>query len=78
MEHTDSLGWTVLPQPKYSLDVSPSEFHLFGPMKDGLCRQHFPSNDAIVAPVKQWVTFAGADFYEHSMCSCSLLAKMHS
>jgi len=28
---------------------------------------HFPSNDAIIAAVKQWVTSAGADFYEHVM-----------
>ena len=33
-------------------------------VKVGLHRQHFPSNDAIIAAVKQWVTHAGADFYE--------------
>jgi len=36
-------------------------------MKDGLHGQHFPSSDAIVAAVKQWITSAGADFYKHSM-----------
>ena len=29
--------------------------------------QHFPSNSAIIAAMKQWVTSAGADFYEHGM-----------
>jgi len=35
--------------------------------KTGLYRQHFPSNDTIVAAVKQWVTSTGADLYTHSM-----------
>jgi hypothetical protein len=36
-------------------------------MKDGLGRQHFPSNGAFVRAVKQWATSAGADFYKRSM-----------
>jgi len=41
-------------------------------MKDGLREQHFPSNDAIVRPVKQWATSTGADFYE-----CGMQALVH-
>ena len=67
LEHTANLCWTILPYPPSSLDLLPSDFHLFGPVKDGLHGQHFPSNDAIIAAVKQWVTSAGADFYEHVM-----------
>jgi len=36
-------------------------------MEDGLSEQHFLSNYTIIAAVKQWVTSAGADCYEHSM-----------
>ena len=36
------------------LNLALSEFHLCGPMKDGLHGQH--AVDAIVAAVKQWVT----------------------
>lgn len=43
------------------------DFHFFGPIKDGLCGQHFPCNGAITGAVKQWVISAGADIYEHSM-----------
>ena len=35
-EYTAKLGWTVLPHPLYSPDLAPLDFHLFGPMKDGL------------------------------------------
>jgi len=36
-------------------------------MEDGLRGQHFPSYDAIVRAMKQWVTSAGANFYELGM-----------
>ena len=67
VEHVANLGYTVLPYPLYSLDLAPSDFHQFGLMKRGLCRQHFPSNNAIMVAMKQWVISAGANFYEHSM-----------
>ena len=40
VEHTASLGWTVLPHPSYKLDLMPSDFQLFEPMKDGLHGQN--------------------------------------
>ena len=67
VDHIVNLDWTVLPHPPYSPYLAPSDFHLFGPMKDGLHGQHFPSNDAVVWAVKQWATSTGADFYERSM-----------
>jgi len=67
VEHIVNLGWTVVPHPPYGTDLAPSDFHLFGPMKDGLRVQHFPSNDAVVRAVKQWATSACEDFYERPM-----------
>ncbi|PNF18593.1 hypothetical protein B7P43_G06250 [Cryptotermes secundus] len=32
--HIAKFGWTVLPHPPYSPGLAPSDFHLFGPMKD--------------------------------------------
>jgi len=72
VEHIANLGWTVLPHPPFSPDLAPSDFHLFGPIKDGLRGQHFPSNDAVVRAVKQWATSVGADFYE-----CGMQALVH-
>jgi len=69
VEHIANLAWTVLPHPPYSPDLAPSDYHLFGLMKDGLRGRHFPSNDAVVQAVKQW---AGADFYE-----CGMQALVH-
>ena len=67
IEHAVNLGWTILPHPPYSPDLAPSDFQLFGLMKNGLHGQHFPSTETVTAAVKQWVTSTGTDFYEHSM-----------
>jgi hypothetical protein len=67
MGHVAQFGWTVLPHPFYSPDLVPPNFHLFGPMKDGLRGQHFPDNDAVIAAVTKWVASAGAGFYERSI-----------
>ncbi|PNF17980.1 hypothetical protein B7P43_G17450 [Cryptotermes secundus] len=60
--HIAKFGWTVLPHPPYSPNLAPSDFHLFGPMKDGLRGQHFPDNDAVIVAVRKWLASAGADF----------------
>ena len=35
-ECVTKFGWTVLPYLPYSPDLAPSNFHLFGPLKEGL------------------------------------------
>jgi len=67
VEHTACLGWTVLQYLLHSQDIAPSDFCLFKVLKDGWCRQHFPSNNAIIEVVKAWVSSTGADFYKHGM-----------
>lgn len=36
-------------------------------MKDEVCGQYFPTNDAITAAVKQRITSAGTDIYKLSI-----------
>ncbi|KAG8222260.1 hypothetical protein J437_LFUL001458 [Ladona fulva] len=63
---------TVLPHPPYSPDLAPSDFHLFGPLKDGLRGEHFQGSDAVVKAVRKWLDSAGSDF-----CKRGLLALVH-
>jgi len=49
-----------------------SDFHLFRSKKDGLRGQHFPSNNGIIAAMKQVVTSTSADFYK-----CRMQALVH-
>jgi hypothetical protein len=36
-EQIIKFGWTVLPHLPYSPGLSPSDFHLFGALKDAVC-----------------------------------------
>ena len=62
-----AFGWTVLPHPPYSPDLAPSDFHLFGPLKDGLRGEHFQDSEAVVKAVRKWLASAGSDFYKRGM-----------
>jgi histone-lysine N-methyltransferase SETMAR len=48
-----SLKWEVLQHPPYSPDLSPSDFHLHGPLKHHLSGERFPDDDAVERAV-QW------------------------
>jgi histone-lysine N-methyltransferase SETMAR len=47
-EAITKLGWTVLPHPPYSPDLAPSDFHLFGSLKDVIRGKRFGSNDEVI------------------------------
>ena len=57
------LGWTVLPHPPYSPDLAPSDYHLFGKLKDELRGTRFDNNEDLVTAVKQWFKRARSEFY---------------
>jgi len=67
IEHISSIGWTFLRHLPHSPDLMSSDFHLFGPIKEGLCVQHFFRNNAIIAAVKKRVCSASADFQKKGM-----------
>ena len=47
-------GWEVLPHPSYSPDLSPCDFHLFGPLKKALKGHRFNSDTEVVTAVTDW------------------------
>ena len=47
------FGWTVLPHPPYRPDLAPSDFHLFGPVKEGLRVQHFVDSNAVIDAIQK-------------------------
>jgi hypothetical protein len=59
------FGWNVLPHPSYSPDVAPSDFHLFGPLKDALRVTRFA--------VRAWLREEERSWYRegmHALVSC--------
>lgn len=56
-------GWTVLPHPPYSPDLAPSDFYLFGPLKDFLRGQKFKDDGEVKAAVRSWVRQCNPYFF---------------
>jgi len=48
--HTN--GWTMLLLPPYSPSLAPSDFHLFGPLKDAIQGRRFETDDDVVSLVR--------------------------
>ena len=48
--------WEVLQHPPYSQDLAPSDFHLFGPLKQHLSGKHFPDDDSWKSSVHMFLT----------------------
>ena len=57
------LGWEVLPHPPFSPDLTPSDFHLFGPLKEFLRGQHFSTDDEVKQAVLGWFSRTDKSFY---------------
>jgi histone-lysine N-methyltransferase SETMAR len=60
LEH---FNWELLNDPAYSLDLAPSDYHLFTYVKNWLRSQRFNSNE-FMEGVKTWLTLQAADFFD--------------
>jgi len=61
------FGWTVLPHPPYSPDLAPSDFHLFGPLKDTLHGTSFEDDESVVHAVRTWLREQKTRWYREGM-----------
>ena len=53
--------------PPYILDVAPSDFNFFPPMKLCLGGQHFATDDELQTSVENWLKAQAAGFYDESI-----------
>lgn len=58
------FGWEVLPHPAYSPDLSPCDYHLFGPLKEYLGGKRFKSDKEVKQNVEQWLRQRPKNFFE--------------
>jgi histone-lysine N-methyltransferase SETMAR len=49
------LGFKFLQYPPYSPDLAPSNYHIFGPLKEALCGCRFTSNAEVKEAVHTWL-----------------------
>jgi histone-lysine N-methyltransferase SETMAR len=61
-EKIQELQWELLEHPPYSLDLAPSDFHLFGPLKSHLGNKHF-TDDEVEMVMWKWLRQQSKNFY---------------
>ena len=59
-----SFGWTIMPHLPYSPDLAPSDYHLFGAMKDALRGKHYGNDKKIKTGVKNWLCKQLPEFHK--------------
>jgi hypothetical protein len=62
-ETTATMHWTVLPHPHYNLDLAPSNFQLFEPLKDELGGNSFADDDNLTHGVFEELWHCSKEFY---------------
>ena len=55
MQKRDIINW---------LDLAPSDYHLFGPMKEGLRGKHYASDEKVKTGVMKWLKEQSTECYE--------------
>lgn len=63
-EKLEDFFWETLEHPPYSPDLSPCDFHLFGPLKEALGGQRFDDDAAVETFVRNWLDTRPPSFYE--------------
>ena len=71
-EVISSFGWTTISHPPYSPDLAPSDFHLFGPLKESLRGGHFSSDEEVKTVVWKWLKTQPVEFYNKG---CGLVKR---
>lgn len=55
VETINHLGFEVLEHPAYSPDLAPSDYHLFGPLKNALRGRRFSTEKEVRGAVHKWL-----------------------
>ena len=61
------LNWEVLEHPAYSPDLAPSDFHLFGPLKNAPRGRRFAAHDEVKEVVHDWLCSQPQTFFSNSI-----------
>jgi len=63
VEKIEEMSWELLQHPPYSPDLAPSDFHLFGPLKEFLGGIKFENDEDVQQHVIQFLSAADKEFY---------------
>jgi transposase len=62
-ETIEKMGWEILEHPSHSPDLTPSDFHLFGKLKEHLSGKRFASDQEVENETRNWLPNLDANFY---------------
>ncbi|GFX84111.1 mariner Mos1 transposase [Trichonephila clavipes] len=68
--YLETLKWEVLPYPLYSLDLAPSDYHLFRSMTHGLADQQFRSYEEVKNWIDSWIASKDDQFFNAGFVRC--------
>jgi len=57
------LHFECLPHPPYSPDLAPSDFHMFGPLKEAMGGKKFRSDEEVRHVVHEWLRGLPKEFF---------------
>jgi hypothetical protein len=55
VETVNELRFEVMEHPPYSPNHAPSDFHMFGPIKESLRERRFSSDEEVIGAVQNWL-----------------------
>ena len=61
------LSFDCLPHPPYSPDLAPSDFHVFGPLKEATGCKSFRSDEEVQQAVHEWLHSQSKDFFSRGI-----------
>ena len=61
------LKWQLLPHPAYSPNLAPSNFHLFGPLKDPLIGRRFGCESELKSAKNEVVKTMSEDWFKEGI-----------
>ena len=78
VETLQKLKFEVLAHPPYSPDLAPSDYHLFGPLKEALRGRRFTSNQELKEAVQAWLAAQPKTFFScgHKE-ACATMEEVH-
>jgi len=63
VETVQQLGFELLQHPPYSPDLAPSDYHIFGPLKEALRGRRFASDEEVKEAVHTWLREQPKSFF---------------
>jgi histone-lysine N-methyltransferase SETMAR len=63
VETVNELGFELMEHKPNSPDLVPSDFHMFGPMKEAVRGNRFSSDEEVIGAVENWLKTQPENFF---------------